>query len=337
MLWSKLGVTAVMQLALGWVLGLMLIPVFRRMKTGKYSPYIGDRFRTDGSEPAFGGVNALIVYAFGCFVAAAFCESGGRLIAAAVFAAVAALPGVLDDHLLDRLGKNAGVRTKIKLGYTFAACLVYAAAARRLGYAGTELILPFRLGIIPLGIAYVPVSAAVMTLIIYSFRVMNRFGTDEETCIGGLSYAVGAVGALGLSAAGTAVRSDEITALGLVTAAALMSGLFFGLAPAKHRSGSSGGSFTGAAAAAGLVLTENLQLCVVFAAAAAFIDALCAAVQFLRYRRTKRLWLMGTSLHHHLKNKMYGEYAVIGVFAVITLTADAAAVWYAVYLYKSYL
>jgi UDP-N-acetylmuramyl pentapeptide phosphotransferase/UDP-N-acetylglucosamine-1-phosphate transferase len=214
---------------------------------------------------------------------------------------------------------------------------VYAAAAKRLGYAGTELILPFRLGIIPLGIAYAPVSAAVMTLIIYSFRVMNRFGTDEETCIGGLSYAVGAVGALGLSAAGTAVRSDEITALGLVTAAALMSGLFFGLAPAKHRSGSSGGSFTGAAAAAGLVLTENLQLCVVFAAAAAFIDALCTAVQFLRYRRTKRLWLMGTSLHHHLKNKMYGEYAVIGVFAVITLTADAAAVWYAVYLYKSYL
>ena len=336
MLWSKLGIAAVMQLVLGWVLGYMLIPVFRRMKTGKFSPYIGDRFRTDGSEPAFGGVNALIVYAFGCAVAAAFCEGGGRLIAAAVFAAVITLPGIIDDYMLDRQGRNAGVKTKAKLGYTFAACLLYAAAAKKLGFAGTDVILPFRLGIIGLGRLYAPAAAAVMTLIIYSFRVMNRFGTDEDTCTGGLVYAVGAVGALGLSAAGTAVRSEDMTSLGLVTAASLMTGLIFGLAPSKQRSGSSGGFFAGAAAAAGFALTENLHLAVVFTAAPAAVDTVCAAVQFMRYRRTKALWLKGSSLHHHLKNKKYGEYAVIAIFAVIALMADAAAVWYAVYLHNTY-
>ena len=315
----------------------MLIPVFRRMKTGKYSPYIGDRFRTDGSEPAFGGVNTLIVYAFGCAVAAAFCEGGGRLIAAAVFAAVMTLPGITDDYMLDRQGRNAGVKTIAKLGYTFAACLLYAAAARSMGFAGTEIILPFRLGVIGLGRLYAPVTAALMTITIYSFRVMNRFGTDEDTCTGGLVYAVGAVGALGLSAAGTAVRSEDMTALGLVTAAALMTGLIFGLSPSKQRSGSSGGFFTGAAMAAGLVLTENMQPAVLFLAAAAVIDAVCAAVQFLRYRRTRELWLKGSSLHHHLKNKKYGEYAVIMIFALMTLLADAAAVWYAVYLREVYL
>ena len=336
MLWSKLGIIALLQLVLGWFLGLMLIPVFRRMKTGKYAPYIGDRFRTDGSEPAFGGVNALIVYAFGCAVAAALCEGGGRLIAAAVFAAFITLPGVIDDDLLERLGRNTGLKTKMKLGYTFAACLLFAAAARRLGYAGTDIILPFRLGIVGLGAFYAPVSAAFMTIIIYSFRVMNRFGTDEDTCTGGLVCAVGAVGALGLSAAGTAVRSESMTALGLVTAAAFMTGLFFGLAPSKQRSGSSGGFFAGAAAAAGLALTDNIQLAVVFLAAAAFTDTLCAAVQFLRYRRTKKLWLMGSTLHHHMKNKKCGEYAVIAVFAVITLFGCILAVWYAVYVYEGF-
>ncbi len=336
MLWSKIGITAVMQLTLGWFLGLMLIPVFRRMKTGKYTPYIGDRFRTDGSEPAFGGVNALIVYAFGCAIAAAFCENGGRLMAAAVFCAAATAPGIFDDHLLDRLGRNAGVKTRVKLGYTFAACLLYAAAAKSLGYGGTEVALPFRLGIIDLGLFYAPVTALAMTAVIYCFRVMNRFGTDEDTCTGGLAYAVGAAGALGISAAGTAARSEEITALGLVTAAALMSGLFFGLAPAKHRSGSSGGFFTGAAAVAGLAVTDSLHIAVLITSAAAFIDAFCAAAQFLHYKRTKKLWLKGSSLHHHLKNRKYGEYAIIAVFAVITLIADAAAVWYAVYLHNTY-
>ena len=32
---------------------------------------------------------------------------------------------------------------------------------------------------------------------------------------------------------------------------------------------------------------------------------------------------MGSSLHHHLKNKKYGEYAVIAIFAFITLAGDA--------------
>ena len=173
-----------------------------------------------------------------------------------------------------------------------------------------------------------------MTLMIYSFRVMNRFGTDEDTCMGGLVYAVGAVGALGLSAAGTAVRSESMTALGLVTAAAFMSGLFFGLAPSKQRSGSSGGFFAGAAAAAGFALTEDMHIAAVLPAVAAFIDTVCAAVQFLRYRRTKKLWLMGSSLHHHLKNKKYGEYAVIAIFAFITLAGDAL---YGIYLYRNYL
>ena len=83
-------------------------------------------------------------------------------------------------------------------------------------------------------------------------------------------------------------------------------------------------------------MTDSLHIAVLICAAAAFVDAICAAVQFLRYKRTKKLWLKGSSLHHHLKNRKYGEYAIIAVFAVITLIADAAAVWYAVYLHNTY-
>ena len=341
MLWSKLGITAVLQLALGWLLGLMLIPVFRRMKTGKYSPYIGDRFRTDGSEPAFGGVNALIVFAFGSFVSAAFTERSAVLIAAAIFAAAVTAAGIFDDILIDLRGSNVGIKTSAKLLYTYAACLALTLVSVRAGWSGTAVILPFGAGILDFGIAWYPVNAAVMTAVIYSFRVMNRFGTDEETCIGGLAGTVGSVAALGISAAGTAARNDELTALGMTAAAALMTSLIWGLSPSKQRSGSSGGFFAGAVIAAGLAMSGMFAFAVLLTAGAAALDAVCGAVQFLHYRRTKKLLLKGSTLHGHLKNKGSGErggreFSVIAVFAVIDIVCCAAAVWLAGYGFDKY-
>ena len=325
-----------MQLVLGWFLGLMLIPVFRRMKTGKYSPYIGDRFRTDGSEPAFGGVNALIVFAFGCAVSAGFADRSGIIIAAAVFAAVITAAGIIDDILLDLRDRNGGVKTSVKLGYTFAACLAFTLIAKRMEWAETAVILPFGLGILDFGKTWYPVCAAVMTAVIYSFRTMNRFGTDEQTCIGGLSAMTAAAAALGISAVGTASRTDELTVIGMTAAAALMTSLIWGLSPSKQRSGSSGGFFAGAVISAGLVLSGMFGLAVLITAGAAFLDAVCGAVQFLHYRRTKKLWLKGSTLHHHMKNKGSGDYAVIAVFAVITLVCCGAAVWLAAYGYDKF-
>ena len=44
MLWSKISVILAMQMVLGWALGRVGIPLLRRLKTGRYDPYVGDRF-----------------------------------------------------------------------------------------------------------------------------------------------------------------------------------------------------------------------------------------------------------------------------------------------------
>ena len=46
MLWSKISVILAMQMVLGWALGRVGIPLLRRLKTGRYDPYVGDRFLT---------------------------------------------------------------------------------------------------------------------------------------------------------------------------------------------------------------------------------------------------------------------------------------------------
>lgn len=331
MLWTKLGITALMQLVFGWLLGLMLIPVFRRFKTGKYEPYIGDRFSTDGSEPAFGGVNGFFVFSFGAVMAAVFCENSAKLIAAVIFVGVITFSGVADDIRLDVRGEITAVKTSLKLAYTYAACLTYMLVAWKMGWTGGIVLLPFGAGMADFGRSWCPIAAAVMTAVIYSFRIMNRFGTDETTCIGGLNAVTAFAACIGISVIGSAAKSDELTALGMVSAAAAMSMTVWGLSPSKQRSGSSGGFFTGALVAAGIAFANHFELALIFTALAAVTDSFCAAVQYVIYRRTKKLWLKGSSLHSHLKARKLTDYTVIMIFAAITLVGAGLGIWLTFY------
>ena len=189
MLWSKISVILAMQMVLGWALGRVGIPLLRRLKTGRYDPYVGDRFSADGSEPAFGGAAALIVLTFGISAAAAVCGGGRRLYLACGSIALATLAGAADDLLTDVFGKNYGASAAAKLGWCYAASFVYLLICRKMQIIETAVLLPFHLGTIDFGALFCPVMAAAMTALIYSYKYFNRFGTDGSTCAEGLCAA----------------------------------------------------------------------------------------------------------------------------------------------------
>lgn len=336
MLWSKIAAAAVMQLALSWFLGIALIPLLRKYKTGRYEPYVGDRFRTDGSEPAFGGAFAWIVFAFGAAVAAVFCENRAALYAAVIFTAAVTSAGIADDVMTDVQGRPCGVKTRTKLGFVYSASFVFLIIIKHMGLTGTAVLLPFGLGIFDMGAAFCPVTAAVMSAVIYCFRILNRFGTDEESCIGGLVQTIGFVGMLGLSVIGSAAKKDELTAFGLVGASAAMGLLLWGLSPSKLRSGSSGGFFFGALTAAAIGLADIYRLTVLLTALAAVIDAVCSAMQYAVYHSKKKLLLRGSSLHKHLSMFKMSDYKVIAVFAVIAFIGTAAGIALTIYGQNKY-
>lgn len=330
MLWSKLSAVIFMQTVLAFILGRIAIPAFRKLKTGRYDPYIGDRFSADGSEPAFGGVIMWVTFAFGAAVSAAFCEPK-RLFAAAVFTGAVTLVGAADDWLTDVLHKNYLVKGGIKFGCCYAACFVFLMIYKNMGCVGTAVLLPFRLGTIDLGAAFCPVTAAVMTLVISAYSLMNRFGADDDTCVDGLCQTVLFMQTVGLAVVGTIIKDDGMTAFGYVAAASAGASLIWGLSPAKLRSGSSGGYFCGGLAAAALCFGSYMELAALIACLAAVIDAVCSAVQYAVYRRSRKLLLKGSSLHSHIRAKGMSDYGVIAVFSVIELAALAAQIVYAVY------
>ncbi|SDA11916.1 phospho-N-acetylmuramoyl-pentapeptide-transferase [Ruminococcus sp. YE71] len=331
MLFLKLTITAAMCIVLSFFLGAALIPLLRRYNTGRYEPYVGDRFRTDGSEPAFGGAVTLIVLAFGISVAASYVTDRKRLLVFALFSALITAAGIADDVMTEVQGKACGVKTAVKLGYTYAVCLGTSLTAKFLGLTGSAVLLPFGLGFFEMGRAYCPVTAVFMTGVIYSFRIMNRFGTDEETCIGGLTQTVGAVSMLGVSLVGSITKNEALTAIGLVGAAAQAGYLLWGLSPSKLRSGSSGGYLTGAMTASVITLTDFYQLGMVLTAVSPAADAVGAAVNYLVYVSRKKLLLRASSLHRHISMYKVNDYKVIMIFSAAALAGAAAAAALAAY------
>ena len=77
-----------LQLAVGGLLGRLFIPVFRKLKTGKFEIYIGDRFKQDGSEPRGGGALMLFCFVTACFASAAADGFNADEIRAAAFTAI---------------------------------------------------------------------------------------------------------------------------------------------------------------------------------------------------------------------------------------------------------
>lgn len=323
MLWSRLCAAAVLQTALSYIAGRIAIPFFRKLKTGKFEPYIGDRFKTDGSEPAFGGANMFLVFIFGGCIT--LCLADKSIRAAAVFILILTLCGAAEDTLTDVFAKPYGIKGVIKLGLVYSSCLALTLVLNAHGVK-SGLLLPFHLGYLAEGL--LPLRAAVMTGAYYSFTVYNRLGTDEESCIGGLSAVTLAVGCLFIAVSS---RNDNFGAYCYSAAGAAAGSLIWGLCPSKQRYGSSGGAFCSAAAAAAYALSGQSALIVIICFLPVIADAVCCAVQILIYKKSKRLLLKGFCLHTHFLQKYQNAYGVIIAFAIAVTVCAFVASAYAKY------
>lgn len=275
-----------------------------------------------------------IVFAFGIAIAAAVCGQPSRLLAVTAYLLAVTLPGVFDDRLTEVRRRPYLIKSSAKFGYCYAASLVFLLIYKKMGYVGTAVLLPFRLGMIDFGAAFCPFMAAVMTLMISAYNLMNRFGTDDKTCVDGLCQTVTFLQTAAVAVVGTIIKDDGMTAFGYTAAAAAGGSLIWGLSPAKLRSGSSGGYFCGGLAAAALCFGSYLEIAVLLTCLMAIADAVCSAVQYAVYRKSKKFMLKGSSLHAHLAAKGIGDYGIISIFSLCELAACIGAVIYAVYSAK---
>lgn len=324
-------------LGLGFMLSRLGIPALRRIKTGKFDIYIGDRFKTDGSEPSGGGAVLFGTFVIGlCAAWLTVTPERNELLAGAccgVYCGALTALGLYEDIIRE---KKLGLG--MKGGYTLLARLLLSGVTVWLlglfGIRSDKLLLPFRWGYLDLGAAYLPIAAALMTGIIYAFEAHDTQKGVPETGVDGLCASSGALAGIALSAvlsAGAEVSGRRLAAvISLCIGASCAAFLIWGLPPAKIYIGRSGTGLIGGAFGCCMVCS-GLWAAVLLMTAAPLTDAATAALQRAVFWRKKKLLLKGASLHEHFTNTRMSGYTAIAVFALMTAAGTALAgvyVWY---------
>lgn len=320
------------ELTAGIMLGRIGIPLFRKIKTGRFEIYVGDRFKQDGSEPKLGGVVLLLTFMLG-FTVGVSANGGYRLsevMCVLIFIAALTAFGIYEDYRRETtswLGFKGRHRLLVKLGL----CIIFCLLTDKAGVKAEGLLLPFRLGYIYFGKLSALINGPIMALIITAAEDHNAHSGYTQTGIGGLCAVTVMIAMLGFGQAFIGRGTAQLICV--CTAGCCGAYLVWGLSPAKLYLGQSGGLFLGAACAV-LIIEADLTLGVLIGLIGILADGFCALLQRMIFSRFKKLLLKGASLREHLKAVTDNDYYVIGIFSVLQILGAVGAIAMAVYADK---
>lgn len=322
-----------LQLAVGGLAGRLFIPVFRKMKTGKFDIYIGDRFKQDGSEPRGGGALMYLCFVTACFAAAAAENFDADAIRAAaftaIFAAVLTAVGLAEDYDRDVRG-GIGMKSRYRVTIKLLMCGGYTALMGLFGYSCKLVLLPFRWGYVDLGWAYIPLNALLMTVIITAAEICDCQKGIHETGVDGLCPMTMFVSFLGLFAAFGDGSREVVRVICLCAAGSCAGFLIWGAKPSKLFLGQSGGLFLGSMMC-GILMLSGLHGAVLLAMAVPFIELAAHILQRAVFKRNKKLLFKGATLHEHFRNIGWSEYRITAVYAAVQAVFCAGAAAYSIY------
>lgn len=310
--WKLQAVIMFAEIGCGFIFGRFLMPLFRKLKTGKFEIYIGDRFRKDGSEPKFGGVLIFMTFLLGMSVGVSFSEdiSFRQTAAAVMFCGIILAVGIYED-MQRETARGIGLKPAYRITAEFAASAAFLVLLDMFGYRVREVLLPFRMGYIDLGAAYIPLTALLMTLIINIMEKHDCLNGVTDTGTDGLCMISAFICTAGLTGGLTAAGGHSTAQLICVCAAGSFAAMIIWCcSPSKMYPGQSGSLLTGAVICCIMVFT-GLHIAVLLALLAPVIDGICAVIQRIVYRRSKKLLFKGASLHEHLKNIGWGDYKIM--------------------------
>ena len=322
-----------MQLAVGALLGRLCVPLFRKLKTGKFDIYIGDRFAQDGSEPRGGGAVMFISFLVACTAGTAVLGADSAqlrgLLCVIMYTGLLTAVGLAEDYDRDvRNGIGMKSRYRIAIKLVLSGCFVL--LMRIFGYSCKMLLLPFRWGYIDQGIAYIPLTAILMTVLITAAEVCDCQHGIHDTGVDGSCAMVMFVGYLGLSAA-FGDGSRELLRLVCLCAAGSCAGyLVWGMKPSKLFTGQSGGMFMGGMMC-GILMLSGLHGAVLLAMSVPLIELAAHILQRAVFAGKKKLLLKGATLHEHMRNCGWTDSRIMAVLALAQGLFCVGAAAYSIY------
>lgn len=334
----------VSEAALGFISARFLIPYFRRIKTGKFDFYIGDRFKQDGSEPKLGGAVIALPLILGLCIGCTVRMPSGYgqefkpfnvkvVFAGALLALMLMCLGLYQDYLKETK-RGIGIKARYLIVMEYVLCFGFLLLKAMFGQEQTGVLLPFRLGYLELGWLYYPIASAFMTAGINFVKLHDCVGGDAEKSVEGLLPLDAFLYSLGILSAGSVIgMKNEGMLFAVCTAGAVSGFLFWNLSPSKIYTGESGGLLLGGLI---VVMTElsSLQFVFLLMGLSFITDGISAVLQYIVFKTKKKLLMNGLTLSSHLKTGKRNDYKVIGLFALISLIGISAGIMFFVYSSK---
>lgn len=330
--WKIQSVVFIIEIFFGFITGRFMQPIFRKIKTGKFDIYIGDRFKKDGSEPRFGGFIILAVFLVGISSAMVSVGFSHEISAICIFAVMMTFLGGYDDYIKDVIG-GLGMKNFYKYGIIYILCFMFLIYLKIYGLIKTTVLLPFRLGYMEFGKLYIPLMAAFMTFVISAVKTHDCPDNRHEYGVDGLCGVTAMIFSIAVCSAGSFITNGNMSAVGMCLAGAVFSFLIWGISPAKIYLGESGAFCLGSIMTAFMVIS-GIPFAFILAGIGFFADRLFADLQRIVFKLRKKLLFKGNSLHEHLINKGYGDYKVIAVFIFLDIIGSSMMIAFAMYSQK---
>ena len=307
------------------ILGLILIPILKRMRVGqRISEFVGVAHKKKEGTPTMGGLIFIlptVITTIGLIVYDKISYTSNLGIVLLVFIGYSCI-GFLDDFLSLKKGNNEGLTTYQKLFMEVLIAIgffyIYMKNGGQTAWVVGTLHIDLELGwIYGLAILFVLVGA--------SNAVNLTDGLD------GLAGGLSAIAFIAYALISIAVGYDDIGIFSLILVGSLGGFLIFNTHPAKIFMGDTGSLALGAAMGAIAILTHR-ELTLLVVAFVFVIETLAVILQVIWVQFFhKKLFLM-TPLHHHFEKLGYDEQDIVKGFWVVGLLLAMAGILFGVWL-----
>ncbi len=307
------------------VLGLVLIPILKKMHIGqKISVFVGEAHRKKEGTPTMGG----LIFIVPTIIATLYLILSNRIaytsnlgIVLLVFLGYACI-GFLDDFLSIRKGNNEGLTTYQKLFMQVLIAIGFFYIYMRNG--GQTAWVVGTLGIdVELGWLY---GLAILFVLVGASNAVNL--TDG---LDGLAGGLSAIAFIAFSLISLVVGFEDVGIFSLILVGSLLGFLTFNTHPAKIFMGDTGSLALGGVMGAIAILTHR-ELTLVVVAGIFVIETLSVILQTIWVQVFHRKLFLMTPLHHHFEKLGWQEQDIVKLFWVAGLVLAMAGIIFGVWL-----
>ncbi len=306
-------------------LGLLLIPLLKKMKVGQIiSIFVGDNHREKQGTPTMGG----LIFIVPTVLVTLFLVITNKLtwhwslyLTLLVFVCYA-LIGFLDDYLSIKKKDNEGLNTYQKLFFQLLVAVAFFYIYIKNGGSTALVVSTLHINI-EMGWFY---GLFILFILIGSSNAVNL--TDG---LDGLAGSLSAVALIAFAMISLMVGFEDIGYFALVLTGSVMGFLIFNMHPAKVIMGDTGSLALGAVMAS-IAIIVHREVTLLVVAGVFVIETLSVILQVIWLFVFKRRLFLMTPLHHHFEKLGWSEVDIVKAFIVVGLTLAMAGIFFGVWL-----